>query len=295
VILCVAANPSVDRVARIDELHAGAIHRPIDVTVVPGGKGLNAARAAAVLGGDVTAAALLAGHAGRSVAERLEREGVRLEAVWAREGETRTSYTVAPAEGPLTEFYERGDEVAVDVWEDFAALVRRLATSADWLAISGSLPAGAPGDGYVGLMGSAHTAFDSAEAGIEGRPALVKVNRHEAARLTGADDPAAAARILAESSSGAAVVTLGAEGAVAVDGDGGQWTATLDAHGAYPVGSGDCFLAGMVVALDRGESFDAALRLATGAAAANAELPGPALFDRGRAEQLAARAAVASR
>jgi len=50
-----------------------------------------------------------------------------------------------------------------------------------------------------------------------------------------------------------------------------------------------------VVALDRGEPFDAALRLATGAAAANAELPGPALFDRGRAEQLAARAAVASR
>jgi len=135
VILCVAANPSVDRVARIDELHAGAIHRPTDVTVVPGGKGLNAARAAAVLGGDVIAAALLAGHAGRFVAERLEREGVRLEAVWAREGETRTSYTVAPAEGPLTEFYERGDEVAVDVWEDFAALVRRLATSADWLAI----------------------------------------------------------------------------------------------------------------------------------------------------------------
>ncbi len=293
-ILCVAANPSVDRVARVDQLRAGEIHRPIDVTVVPGGKGLNAARAAAVLGGDVTAAALLAGHAGRFVAERMQRDGVRLEAVWAREGETRTSYTVAPENGPLTEFYERGDEVAADVWADFAALLRRLAGSADWLTISGSLPAGAPGDGYVGLVGVARTAFDSAEAGIEGRPALVKVNQHEAARLTGVDDPAAAARILAESSSGAAVVTLGADGAVAVDGGGAGWTATLDARGAYPVGSGDCFLAGMVVALDRGEPFDAALRLATGAAAANAERPGPALFDRGRAEALATRAIVVS-
>ena len=103
-ILCVAANPSVDRVARVEELRAGEIHRPIDVTVVPGGKGLNAARAAAVLGGDVTAVTLLAGHAGRFVAERLEREGVRLEAVWSREGETRTSYTVAAGNGPLTEF-----------------------------------------------------------------------------------------------------------------------------------------------------------------------------------------------
>ena len=294
-ILCVAANPSVDRVARVEELRAGEIHRPIDVTVVPGGKGLNAARAAAVLGGDVTAAALLAGHAGRFVADRMERDGVRLEAVLAREGETRTSYTVAPGDGgPLTEFYELGDGVAADVWADFAALVRRLAVSADWLTISGSLPAGAPGDGYVGLVGVARTAFDSAEAGIERRPALVKVNQHEAARLTGVDHPAAAARILAESSAAAAVVTLGADGAVAVDGRGAGWTATLDARGAYPVGSGDCFLAGMVVALDRGEPFDGALRLAMGAAAANAEQPGPALFDRGRAEALAARAVVVS-
>ena len=51
----------------------------------------------------------------------------------------------------------------------------------------------------------------------------------------------------------------------------------------------------MVVALDRGEPFDAALRLATGAAAANAEQPGPGVFERGRAEQLAAQATVVSR
>jgi 1-phosphofructokinase family hexose kinase len=292
VILCVAANPSVDRVARVGALRPGEIHRPADVTVVPGGKGLNAARAARTLGGDVVAGALLAGHAGHFVAERLEREGIRLEAVWAREGETRTSYTVAAGDGALTEFYERGDQVAGDVWDDFAALVRRHATSADWLTISGSLPAGAPGDGYVGLVGAAPTAFDSAEAGVEGRPALVKVNQAEAARLTGSDEPVVAARILAESSGGAAAVTLGARGAVAVDAEGGEWTATLDALGAYPVGSGDCFLAGMVVALDRGDAFDAALRLAMGVAAANAERPGPALFDRARAEELAARAEV---
>jgi 1-phosphofructokinase/tagatose 6-phosphate kinase len=291
-ILCVAANPSVDRLCRVESLHPGEIHRPIGLSVVPGGKGLNCARAAALLGGSVTAATLLAGHAGRFVAELVETEGVALEAVWAREGETRTSYTVAPEDGPLTEFYERGDEVAPDVWEDFAALVRRLATAADWMTISGSLPPGAPGDGYVGLIGAARTAFDSAEAGVEGRPALVKVNGNEARRLTHAADPLEAARILAESSAGAAVVTLGEEGAVAVDEGGGEWAVTIDARGWFPVGSGDCFLAGMVVALDRGEPFEDALRLATGAAAANAEQPGAALFDRARAEELAGAAVV---
>lgn len=295
-ILCVAANPSVDRLCRVETLHPGQIHRPIGLSVVPGGKGLNCARAAARLGGSVTVAALLAGHAGRFVAELIEAEGVALEAVWAREeGETRTSYTVAPEDGPLTEFYERGDEVAPDVWQDFAALVRRLGTAADWMTISGSLPPGAPGDGYVGLVGAARTAFDSAEAGVEGRPALVKVNRDEARRLTQAADPLEAARILAESSAGAAVVTLGEEGAVAVDQGGAEWAASMDARGRFPVGSGDCFLAGMVVALGRGEPFEDALRLATGVAAANAEQPGAAVFDRARAEELAADAAVVRR
>ena len=110
-------------------LRAGDIHRPTGLTVVPGGKGPRLrVRAAAMLGGAVTAAALLAGHAGRFCRRAAGGRGrARSQAVWAREGETRTSYTVAPEVGPLTEFYERGDEVVADVWADFAALVRRLA------------------------------------------------------------------------------------------------------------------------------------------------------------------------
>jgi fructose-1-phosphate kinase PfkB-like protein len=60
--------------------------------------------------------------------------------------------------------------------------------------------------------------------------------------------------------------------------------------GRYPVGSGDAFLAGLVVGLERDVGWPAALRLALGAAAANAEIPGAGALDAARAEALAGRA-----
>ena len=48
-----AANPSIDRLYELERLTPGAIHRPRLVLSVAGGKGLNAARAAASLGAGV--------------------------------------------------------------------------------------------------------------------------------------------------------------------------------------------------------------------------------------------------
>ena len=59
--------------------------------------------------------------------------------------------------------------------------------------------------------------------------------------------------------------------------------------GRYPVGSGDAALGGFLTALDAGGSLDAALALATGAAAANAEVPGAGRLDGARAGELALR------
>ena len=63
-------------------------------------------------------------------------------------------------------------------------------------------------------------------------------------------------------------------------------------RGRYPVGSGDAFLAGLVVALERGDGWAGALRLALGAATANAELPGAGRLDPSRAQALADQATV---
>jgi 1-phosphofructokinase family hexose kinase len=296
-ILCVAANPSVDRLFSVERIVLGEIHRPGEFVQVAGGKGLNVARAAVELGGDVEAAALLGGHAGRWIGEQLEAEGVPLHVAWAA-AETRSSLSVAGALEGLTEFYEHGFPVEPDEWTAFMQMVAGLALRARWMTLSGSLPSAAPPDGYVGLVPLARTALDSRAPGVEAGPAIVKLNEHEAAAATGiatADAPGAlsAAWELHRRSGGAAVVTRGREGAVLVTAAGEPLAGRLDAEGEYPVGSGDAFLAGLVVALDRGADWPDAVRAALGAGAANAEQPGAGTLDRTRAERLADRAVVA--
>lgn len=298
-IVCVAPNPSIDKLFEVDRVEPGRIHRPAEVVRVAGGKGLNVARAAATLGADVHVVALLGGHSGRWIAEQLDILELRLTAVWTA-SETRSCLSVAGVEtSSLTEFYEPGAPVGEAEWTQFVRVAQELTAGAAWTTVSGSLPPGARQDGYEQLVVGASVAADTAELG-DSRPALVKVNAAEAAQLVGhavhtraaAAAAAYALRELAGGDGHAAVVTLGAEGAVLVSPDGTLWSGSLDTVGRYPVGSGDAFLAGLVVALERGASWPDALRAALGAGAANAEIPGAGRLDRDRAVQLAERARV---
>ena len=298
-IVCVAPNPSIDKLFEVDRVEPGRIHRSTALVPVAGGKGLNVARAAASLGADVHVVALLGGHAGRWIAEQLDVLELPLTAVWTA-SETRSCLSVADAEtSSLTEFYEPGAQVSAAEWEQFVRAVQELVAGAAWTTVSGSLPPGAQQGGYEQLVVGPRVAADTCELG-NSRPALVKVNATEAAQLVGRAvdtraDAVAAALTLRERAGGdghAAIVTLGAEGAVLVSPDGTSWSGSLAAVGRYPVGSGDAFLAGLVAALERETSWSDALCAALGAGAANAEIPGAGELDSDRAGQLAERAHV---
>jgi 1-phosphofructokinase family hexose kinase len=299
-IACVSPSPSIDRLFEVDRLRPGEIHRPTRFVRVAGGKGLNAARAAATLGADVRAAALLGGPSGRWIADELDRIGVPLVASWY-EGETRSCLSVADRESDsLTEFYEENAEVSAEEWEAFVRLALSAAESADWTTVSGSLPPGAPADGYERFAAATtHVAVDTAALG-NARPALVKVNATEASTLTGitvrtTGEATEVAHLLRRRIGGeghAAAITSGRDGAVLVTPDGSTWRGSLTAAGRYPVGSGDAFLAGLVTALSADADWPDALAVALSAAAANAEVPGPGLLDGARARALAEQAVI---
>ena len=294
-IVCVAPNPAVDRFFVAERVEPGRIHRPLAQTQVPGGKGLNVARAAAALGADVHVVALLGGHAGRWIADGLAREEIALTAVWTA-AETRSCLSVADGSaGTLTEFYEAAEPVERDTWREFVRNVREQAPRGSWATFSGSLPAA--GD-FSELIAGSRAALDSRSGGLAAGAALVKLNEDEATQLTGVAEPLAAARALREQTGGrghASVVTLGGDGAVMVAPDGSSWRGRVDAFGPYPVGSGDAFLAGMVVALERrGDDWQDALRLGLAAGAANAETAGAGRLDRERAEALVRKALVSA-
>jgi 1-phosphofructokinase family hexose kinase len=297
VIAFVSASPSIDRLLHVDAVRVGEIHRPRDVVAVAGGKGLNAARAAHSLGAGVVAVALLGGHAGRWIAGELRAEGVAVEVV-PGPGETRTSLSVAPDDGGLTEFYEPAPEVDEATWAALEAAVATVARDVRWVAISGSLPPGAPDAAYARLAAVARRAGASVAldargeglaAGLEAQPDFVKVNAAEAAELGIAT--AAALRLAAGGGERVAAITHGAEGMELALPFGRELRAVPPAIGSYPVGSGDAALGGFLAALDAGGDWEAALALASGAAAANAERPGAGRLEGKRALILAREAA----
>ncbi len=310
-ILCVAGNPSIDKLFEVDECTLGEIHRPERFIQLPGGKGIHVAQVATRLGGESVVTGLLAGHAGRWVAESLAAEGVEGRFIWGA-GETRSSLSVADrATGGLTEFYEAGSPLTAQEWQALESIVVSLLPRASWIAIAGSLPPGAPLGGYAVLMQTARragvpVALDSrgealAQA-IKAKPELVKINVHEAGELLGSslddlDQARAAVQEIRSQAGGqghAAVITRGEEGVVLADPGGTTWRGRLPARGHYPVGSGDAFLAGLLVGLEEDQPWPQAIGLALAAAAANAELPGAGHVDAERVRQLAAEAEVRS-
>jgi 1-phosphofructokinase family hexose kinase len=296
-IVFVAGSPSIDRTHEVTTLQPGAIHRPTRVVAVAGGKALNAARAAHHLGAQVRAIALLGGHAGRWIADALVREGLDHEVVDGP-GESRMALSVAAGEG-LTEFYEPPPPIAPQHWDALEAAVTGAATAASWVALSGSLPPGAPEDAYARLAGAARRAGarvaldargDGLFAALHAAPDFVKVNAGEAAEVGYTSAPA----LRTAAGAAGAAITHGTDGielatATAV------LRAAPPALGRFPVGSGDAALGGFLTALDAGGDWSAALQIATAAAAANAEQPGAGRLDRARALALAREVRVGER
>lgn len=311
-LLFVAANPSIDRLYEVDRLAVGETQRPQSTVAVAGGKGLNAARAAAALGGSVTAVGIVGGRAGDWIVERLGE--LRVDARMARaRGETRTCISVLDrSTGELTEIYERGAVIEPAAWAALEAIVRAELDGGDVAAVAlcGSLPPGAPPDGFgriarIAAAGPnpaailADTYGPALTAVLVERPAIVKLNAAEAGEasnvaVSDAASAAAAADVLRDAGAACVVVTLGLGGAVVASGAERAHLIPPDIRGAYPVGSGDAFLGGFAVAYARGEPVVEAARLGLAAGIANAQIPGAGELDPTAIERILEQIALTS-
>ena len=296
-------SPSLDVVYVLDAVTAGEIHRPRRVVRLAGGKSLNVARALDRLGRPVSAIAPLAGPLGDLVADLLAPTGVTLVRLTTT-APTRMCVSAADeAAGTLTEFYE----VAPPADGTEVAQVERAlldAAPGDWLVLSGSVPPGTDLDRFVAGLAAVRARGVRLAVDTHGpvlplllavaAPDVLKINRSEAAELVGgraegAGDLLELGAAVRAAGAGVLVLTDGAAGAVGWDDDGVWRVATDAAPGGFPVGSGDCFLAGLVADLATGAPLPRALETAAAVGAANAAVPGGALFDDATLADLRAR------
>ena len=301
-ILTVTPNPSIDRTVTLaSALTRGAVHRVQSVSTEPGGKGVNVARALTLAGVDTVA--LLPAAAGDPLVAALARAAVPYRCVPVN-GAVRTNIAVTESDGTTTKLNEPGAAMDAAALTSLTQAVVGAAEQASWVVLSGSLPPGVPQGWYAEVVAllagcGCRVAVDTSEgplsavaAGIaQAAPDLLKPNAEELAGLVGesADvlenaaaegDPgpaASAARQLVERGVGAVLATLGAAGAVLVDGT-GSWLATPPPiTPRSTVGAGDAALAGYLRAHAAGAEPPRRLRMAVAYGSAAAALPGSAL------------------
>jgi len=283
VITVVGINTAIDHLMRVDALHLGEVNRTVHEQVLPGGKGLHVAQTIAALGESVQLIGLIDAAHRNLTARRMSERGVLFHGVEI-DAPLRHCIALQDADGRITEVLGQGPQLGE---RDRAALQRafRLALAeSDLVILSGSLPRGLTTDTYAELAQQVHAAgkrclIDASgevlRQAVAAQPFLLKPNRDEAEALFGRSvgDLAAAVTALRElAARGVAmpVLSLGAQGALGMD-ESGVWHAAVELEQVRnTVGSGDCFLAGMAVAIKRGEPLREALRLAVACGAANA-------------------------
>jgi 1-phosphofructokinase family hexose kinase len=297
-VLVLGLNLGVDRSLRLERLLPGYVQRPRSVEVTAGGKAVNVCRASRAHSVRPRLIANLPGRGGTLLGEMLAAEGHDVLAV-ATDGEARAQVIIIEDDLRVTVLNEPGPPLSASDCDRLLAALRNEIDGQRVAAASGSLPPGAPEDTYgevvrLARAGGAITVIDAARDALRSclpfGPDVVTPNLAEAeAALYGTSDEAVeaeggdartaaitAAQGLLDAGARGALVTVGRLGVGGADQDGAFWIAAPSVREVNPIGAGDAFVAGLAVALERGDDLRTAAlsAVATGSASVAHPLAG---------------------
>ncbi|MXP21137.1 hexose kinase [Gordonia sp. HNM0687] len=287
-IVTVTVNPALDIHTTVPAVVATEKMRCSRPHYDPGGGGINVARAAARLGSPATAVITSGGHTGARIETMLAAEDIAVHAVRVAEP-TRESFVVL--DEPTHDEYRfvlPGPALSATEQDRCLAAIDDEASHARFLVVSGSLPPGMSDDFLGDVAAIAHrngcklVVDTSASLPLVTGAFLIKPSVRELresvdAELGETGEQIAAARALIRRGiSEYVVVSLGAAGALVVTADDATPVAGVEVPSGVgtAVGAGDNMLAGILVALVRGESLVEAVRYGAAAGAAATLTPG---------------------
>jgi tagatose 6-phosphate kinase len=282
-IVCLGTTPVYQRSMVFERLRVDEVNRAAAVHDYASGKSINVARVLRTMGEDVVATGFVgSGERGDALLADLDRAGIAHDFVRVGPAARQCVTVIDRAAGTATELVEESRPVADGDWAELMRRVSGLATRARGWVMSGSLPPGADDGFYRDCLavagGGVPVILDTRRAplreALSARGFVAKLNRDELAETVGrpVDSDEAlrrAARDVAPEAGGV-VVTAGAGGVVAFDGNQFWRVRPPRVEAKSAVGSGDSFSAGMMIGLLRGKTLADACVLGAACGAANA-------------------------
>ncbi|HUE25762.1 MAG TPA: 1-phosphofructokinase family hexose kinase [Solirubrobacteraceae bacterium] len=301
-IITVTLNPALDKTLEVPNFTPGRRHRSVDQVTMPGGKGVNVARAIKRLGQPVIATGLAGGATGTRIVEALNDEAILNAFVRIRD-ESRTNTAVLdPTTGLQTEINERGPAVSSQELELFHEKLLYLAKGASMCVFAGSLPWGIGTDVYadlirevkrLGVVTVVDTEGEPLRLATRAEPDVVSPNELEAEELVGqefndVDDRARAVVEMTRLGAGEAIMTVrdGCYASVIEERPAVYRVSVEELEARSRIGSGDAFLAGYVAARYSGRSAIECLRYGVACGAESIQHFGAGVIDPGKVSRL---------
>ena len=293
--------PSLDSATITPQIYPEGKLRCTSPVFEPGGGGINVARAIAHLGGTATAIFPAGGATGEHLVALLADENVPVSTVEAKDWTRQNLHVHVESSGEQYRFVMPGATLHQDELQKLQDKVTHI-PAGSLLVISGSLPPGVSLEAFVALIKAAQqqglrliidSSGDALAAALEiGHIELVKPNQKELSalvqrELVQPDDVRNAAQeIIRSGKAHRVVVSLGAQGALAVDANSCVQVVPPPIKSQSTVGAGDSMVGAMTLKLAENADLKTMVRYGVAAGSAATINQGTRLCSRDNTQKI---------
>lgn len=281
-VVTVTINPAIDQTITIPNFAAGTVNRVQTAQMNAGGKGINVAAFLADFGQPATVTGFL-GRANDEIFRQLFAQKDIEDRCVRIAGATRIGVKITdPLLHQTTDINFPGQAPEPADLEQLFDILRELAAEHEWFVLSGSIPAGVPTGIYAEMirtLAGVHaecpprvvvdTSGEGFRQAVIAGPWLIKPNVDELSEFAGERLETAPAimgvarSLMQRYNISSVVVSMGAQGAIFLEGDEAIWAVPPAVEVRSTVGAGDAMVAGTVAGKLRGLPLADCARLAT--------------------------------
>ena len=273
-IVTITFNPCIDKSATVAQLIPEKKLSCSEPRFEPGGGGINVARAIKKLGGEATAIYPAGGYTGKFFNELLANEKIPSIIIDVENPLRENVIVMEESSNNQFRFGFPGAKLLQHEWEQCIDAIDKI-TDAEFLVASGSLPEGVPDDIFAKLATiskkkNLKLVVDTSKAALKHAVSegvyLLKPNLTELSSLLGIKElnpdevVAAGKEIIAKQFCEVLLVSLGEKGAMLFTKDKELKASSPRVEKKSTVGAGDSMVAGFVLSLSQGKTFEDSLR-----------------------------------